>query len=85
MSNRFSLGLFPRVANTDYLVGTPIFPKATLKLAGGELTIVAKDTSASSYVPTGFVWKGVKLGRPRLEHADLVKGGTLEVALAPEK
>jgi len=80
-----ALGVFPRVGSTDYLVGTPIFPKSTLKLSGGELTILAKDTSAISYVPTQATWNAAKLARPRLEHADLIKGGTLEIALGPEK
>lgn len=79
-----ALGLFPRVASTDYLVGTPIFPKSTLKLAGGELQILAKDTSAVSWVPTQTTWKGTKLARPRLEHAEAIKGGTLEISLQRE-
>lgn len=80
-----SLGLFPRVGFTDYLVGTPLFPKATLKLPAGELTITAGATSAVAYVPSKVTWKGAALARPRIEHADLIKGGALDFTLAPEK
>lgn len=76
-----AMGLFPRVAATDYLVGSPIFPKATLKVRGGELTIVAKETSPASWVPTSMRWNGKELARPRVEHAELSKGGTLEITL----
>jgi len=78
------MGIFPRVAFTDYLVGSPIFPKATLKVANGTLTILAKDTSATKYVPTAVTWNGKPVGRSRIEHSELIKGGTLEFALAGE-
>jgi putative alpha-1,2-mannosidase len=78
------MGIFPRVAFTDYLLGSPIFPKATIKVAGGTLTVLAKDTSATKLVPTAMTWNGKPLDRPRLEHAELSKGGTLEFTLAAE-
>jgi len=78
------MGIFPRVAFTDYLLGSPIFPKATIKVAGGNLTIIAKDTSATKLVPTAMTWNGKQLDRPRIEHAELIKGGTIEFTLAAE-
>ncbi len=76
-------GIFPRVAFSDYLVGSPIFPKATWKLPGGDLVITAPQTSAKSFVPKSVTFDGAKLARPRLEHAQLAKGGTLSFELSP--
>lgn len=77
-----AMGIFPRVAATDYLLGTPIFPKTTLALPGGTLTITAPETSAKNLVPKSFTWKGAPLTRPRIEHAELSKGGALQFALS---
>lgn len=79
-----AMGIFPRVAATDYVLGTPIFSKTTLKLPGGTLTINAPETSAKNLVPKSFKWNGKDLTRPRVEHAELVKGGTLDFALSPQ-
>jgi predicted alpha-1,2-mannosidase len=75
------MGIFPRVAFTDYLVGSPIFPKATLKVANGTLTIVANGTSSTKFFPKSVTWNGKPVEKSRVEHADLIKGGTLEFTL----
>jgi putative alpha-1,2-mannosidase len=77
-----SLGFFPRIGFSDYLVGAPIFPKATLKLPGGDLVITAKDTSAVRYVPAKVTFAGAPV--TRIEHAALAKGGTLDFTLQRE-
>lgn len=79
------MGIFPRVGvGTDYVLGSPIFSKTTLSLPGGTLTISAPETSAKNLVPKSFTWNGGKLARARIEHAELAKGGALEIALASQ-
>lgn len=78
------MGIFPRVGSTDYLLGTPIFPKTTLELPGGTLTIIAKETSAKNMIPKSLSWNGAPLSKPRIEHADLAQGGTLNLVLSAQ-
>jgi predicted alpha-1,2-mannosidase len=78
------MGIFPRVGSTDYLLGTPIFPKTTLTLPGGTLTITAPDTSAKNMIPKSYTFNGAPLTKPRLEHAELSKGGALNFVLSSQ-
>jgi predicted alpha-1,2-mannosidase len=79
-----AMGIFPRVAATDYVLGMPIFPKTTLKLPGGTLVITAPETSSKNMVPKSFTWNGSKLARPRIEHSELAKGGALQFSLSAQ-
>lgn len=78
------MGIFPRVGSTDYLLGTPIFPKTTLELPGGTLVITAPETTAKKMIPKGYTFNGAPLSKPRLEHAQLAKGGALSITLAAQ-
>jgi len=82
-----AIGLYP--VNPDdgiYVIGSPLVEKATLKLdrryyGGGSFTMVAADASKqNSYVQSAKL-NGKVLDRPWITHAELVKGGLLELKM----
>jgi predicted alpha-1,2-mannosidase len=75
-----SLGLYP-IAGTDrYVLGAPLFPRATLALAGGTLTVDAPAASKQHRFPRAVARDGVPVGA-ELHHAELA-GATLSFDLA---
>ncbi|HLM73141.1 MAG TPA: GH92 family glycosyl hydrolase [Polyangiaceae bacterium] len=75
-------GIFPRIGTAEYLLGAPILPRVTLKLPGGDFVISSKGP-ANGY-PVAATLNGEKLPRPRFNHAQIEKGGELEIELAKE-
>ena len=90
-----SLGFYPLCPGTPfYYLGLPAFPHITLHLDGGRtFTIVtreeeAKDTNRRKKrdglpLVKEVRLNGKKLRRPRIRHADIVRGGTLQFILHP--
>lgn len=76
-----ALGFYP-IAGTDrYVLGAPLFPRATLALAGGVMTIDAPAASKRHRFPREVTRNGVAIGTI-LRHADLANA-TLRFALEP--
>jgi predicted alpha-1,2-mannosidase len=77
-----ALGFYPAVPGTDVLaLGSPLFPRVTVRLPRGTLRIVAAGASPGRpYVRSlrvgGKAWK-----RPWLRYSQLSRGGTLRFAL----
>ena len=75
-----SLGFYPFNAGAaEYVIGTPLFTRATLHLAGGKDFVI----SAPNKTPERIHVKSVKLnGQPlpdlKLTHQQIMAGGTLE-------
>jgi putative alpha-1,2-mannosidase len=91
-----SLGLFPIAGQNLFLVNAPAFPRAALRVAGGEFVI---ETSGHREVPVGadgieetppvqYVRSARLNGRPleatHLSALDLHAGGVLQLELGPE-
>ena len=75
-------GIFPRIGTSEYFIGAPTLPRVTLKLPGGDFVISAKGP-ANGY-PVAATLNGQKLPRPRFDHAQIEKGGQLEIELAKD-
>jgi predicted alpha-1,2-mannosidase len=74
-----ALGLYP-IAGTDrYVLGSPLFPRATLALRGGPLTIDAPAASKQHRFPRAVTRNGA-LSATVVHHADLA-GATLHFDL----
>lgn len=72
-----ALGFFPIAGSDIYQIGTPLFKKATIKIGGNILTIVA-DNYAPQNKYVHKVWlNGVLLDRFWFKHAEIAQGGTL--------
>jgi len=73
-----ALGFFPVAGQDIYILGTPLFPSVSLKLANGKtFTLEAKDISAKNIHITSAEWDGRPLTTAWFRHGDLMKGGKL--------
>lgn len=81
-----ALGFYPVAPGIpEYWIGTPRFPSATLHLPGGKrFTILARHASAKNCYIQSAKLNGQPLKTPRIQHSDLVRGGTLEFTMGPE-
>ena len=76
-----ALGLYPDVPDGgDYALGTPLFDRATVTLAGGTLTLEAPHASPASIYVKSATLDGRTVGQ-RLAYGDLAGGGTLQLVL----
>jgi putative alpha-1,2-mannosidase len=66
-----------------YLIGSPLYPESSLTLSNGKtLRIVATGTSAEQRFVTGATLDGQPLDKAWLRHADLMRGGTLNLTMS---
>ena len=74
-----ALGFYPVCPGTDeYILGAPLFPKATLKFENGkELVIEARDNNATNMYVQSLDFNGRSYTKNYLKHADLHQGGSL--------
>ncbi|MCF2492018.1 GH92 family glycosyl hydrolase [Dyadobacter chenhuakuii] len=75
-----SLGFYPVTpGTTQYVIGSPLFKKATLTMEDGKKFIVQAPASndANLYIQ-GASLNGKTYGKTFLEHADIQKGGTVQ-------
>ncbi|WP_285559617.1 GH92 family glycosyl hydrolase [Actinoplanes regularis] len=80
-----TLGFYPaRMGSTDYTIGAPLHPKATVTLENGRtFTISAPGVSDTNRYVQSVKLNGVAYSRNYLTHADLTTGGTLEFVMGP--
>jgi predicted alpha-1,2-mannosidase len=84
-----ALGFHP-VAPVDgiYLIGSPLFDKATLRLdphyhKGSTFTVLAHNNSMQNPYVQRATLNGRPLERAWIKHAEIVAGGTLELFMGP--
>jgi predicted alpha-1,2-mannosidase len=84
-----ALGFYPVCPASDqYVLGAPLFPKATLHLPGGhDVVLNAPANSAANRYINGLTINGQAYNHNWLSHAELLKGATLnfEMSAAPNK
>jgi predicted alpha-1,2-mannosidase len=75
-----ALGFYPVCPGTDeYILGSPLFPKATLKFENGkELVIEARDNNAENMYVQSLDFNSRPYTKNYLKHADLHQGGLLK-------
>jgi hypothetical protein len=80
-----ALGFYPlQMGSPDYAVGSPLFTKATVHLAGGsDLVINAPENSAKNVYVQGLRVNGMPWTSTSLPHDLLAKGGTLDFDMGP--
>ncbi len=81
-----ALGFYPVCpGRPEYAIGTPLFPEATIR-ADGAHPFVIRANSAGPYVQ-GATLDGSPLGAPSIDHAAIVRGGSLDFSMgaAPSK
>jgi predicted alpha-1,2-mannosidase len=79
-----ALGLYPEIPGSDVLaLGSPLFPRVTLRLPGGRVRISARGAAPGAPFVRGLRLDGRRWSRPWLRLADVAHGGRLQFALAP--
>jgi predicted alpha-1,2-mannosidase len=78
-----SLGFYPVFpASGQYIMGSPLFDKATLKLAGGkQFTVETVNNSADNIYIQSMQLNGKVYAKNYLLHSDIIKGGVLKVVM----
>lgn len=78
-----ALGIYPLCpGNPSYIIGSPLFPKATVRLRDGKaLTIVAEGNSAENVYVQRMVWNGEPLDSTWIGHAQVVGGGEWKLTM----
>lgn len=73
-----SLGFYPFAGQEFYLIGTPLFEEATIRLPGGKKLVVRARNLSPENIYIQQLWlNGKPYGRSWINHRDLVKGGEL--------
>ncbi len=74
-----SLGFYPVTPGSNqYIIGTPLFPKATIHLENGkQFTVIANTVSESNKYIASATLNGKSLDRTYLYHEEIINGGTL--------
>jgi predicted alpha-1,2-mannosidase len=82
-----ALGLYPvNPASGIYVIGSPLVEKATIQLnpkyyPGGTFTIIAHHVSRQNCYIQSAKLNGKPLDHPWITHAEIAKGGTLELEM----
>lgn len=79
-----ALGLYPIAGSDRYVVGSPVFPKAELRVPGGLFTIEADGAEEGHIYVQSATLNGAPLTRAELKHSDLRAGGSLRFVLGPQ-
>ena len=84
-----ALGMYPVAPGTDqYVLGSPLFKKATIKLQNGKtFTINAPANSSENVYVSGASLNNVNYTKNYLNYADIMKGGSfsLKMSATPNK
>ena len=81
-----ALGFYPvNPASGDYMIGSPLFPKMSLRLANGKVfTVSAKGNSARNVYIQSATLNGRPLAIPVIRYEDIVGGASLEFVMGPD-
>ena len=72
-------------AGGTYVLGSPLFEKVTLTVAGGKkLVIEAKNNSAANKYVQSVSFNGKPLDRVWFRHSEIAKGGSLVFQMGPQ-
>ncbi len=74
-----ALGFYPVTpGSSNYIIGTPLFDKATFNLENGkQFTVLAKSLSDTNLYIESATLNGKPLNQSYISHNDIMKGGTL--------
>ena len=78
-----ALGFYPvNPASGDYMIGSPLFTRATLQLSHGHhFTVIAQNNSASNLYIQSATLNGKPLTSPVLRYRDIAQGATLRFVM----
>jgi len=80
-----AMGFYPvNPASGEYMIGSPLFARMRLALAGGKrFTVTAHNNSEKNVYIQSAKLNGKPLNIPVVRYDDIVRGGTLEFVMGP--
>ncbi len=79
-----ALGFYPvSPCSGDYMIASPIFTKATVRMGENTLVITAENASEENIYVQSVKLNGEDLDTPWFHHDDIAQGGTLEFVMGP--
>ena len=79
-----ALGFYPVTPGTsEYVIGCPLFEKATLHLAGGTLTVIARNNSAANMYIQSMTLNGQDWNKTYLPYDAIKNGGNIVFTMGP--
>jgi len=79
-----ALGLYPIPAKDVYVIGSPMFDRATLRLSGGDLVVSAEGAGPDAVYVQSVTFDGTPWTEPTIPHATLAAGGELHFVMGTE-
>jgi len=81
-----ALGFYPvNPASGDYMIGSPLFGKASFRLGNGKsFTVTAENNSVANLYVQSVELNGKTLTVPVIRYEDLMGGGALKVVMGPK-
>ena len=78
-----AMGFYPlNPASGEYLIGSPLFAKMTLKVGGGKkFEVVAEGNSSANVYIQSATLNGVALEVPVISYGEILRGGTLRFVM----
>jgi len=77
------MGIFPNAGQDVYLIGSPVYQRTTLHLAGGkDFVIEARNVSTENIYVVGAALNGRPLDRAWLRHREITGGGHLTLTMS---
>lgn len=81
----FRRSLSGRSVGWYFIIGSPIFDKASLNVGGGKtFNVVAKNNSDKNIYVQKVRLNGKSYTKSYIDYADITKGGTLELTMGPK-
>jgi predicted alpha-1,2-mannosidase len=81
-----AFGFYPVTpASGDYMIGSPLFNRMSLKLASGKrFTVIAEGNSPQNLYIQSATLNGKPLTRPVIRYEDILAGATLHLTMGPQ-
>jgi predicted alpha-1,2-mannosidase len=78
------LGIYPIAGQDVYLIGSPAFRRASIRLPNGRLFVIETEgNSAGTPYISSATWNGKPYPRDWFTHEQLMQGGVLSLAMSP--
>ena len=81
-----AFGFYPvNPASGDYMIGSPLFTKMSMRLGNGKtFTVLANNSSATNLYIQSATLNGKPLDEPVLRYNQIIQGATLEFVMGPQ-
>jgi predicted alpha-1,2-mannosidase len=81
-----ALGFYPvNPASGDYMIGSPLFTRATLRLANGRyFAVIAQNNSDDNLYIQSATLNGKPITSPVIRYSDILEGATLRFVMGPK-